>query len=128
MLSNVQNLGIKTGDREAGWYQPVDVVTCTFAVVMFGVAIPVNSYVMLEYADAFRFHGPKLVGAVRWAFPWLPFLCALGIPAMVYLKRQKMPGLSGTFASVVLAVLTILSGLIVFAVVSMPVISWLNAL
>ena len=60
--------------------QHADTVTTTVAVLMFGLAIPLNAYVMLAYAEAFDFRNPTLVGAVEWSFPWLTLLFAVGIP------------------------------------------------
>ena len=109
-------------------FQYVDAVTTTFAIVMFGIAIPVNAYVLLECADAFSFQTPMVVNTVAWTFPWLPLLLAIAIPVLVVLKRNKLSGRSETVASYVLLATTLLVGLLAFVIETLPVISWLSLL
>lgn len=106
----------------------VDAVTSTFAIVMFGLAIPLNAYVMLKYATAFDFREPALVNAVGWSFPWLPILLAIGIPILAYVNRTKLSGRSKTVTTLLLLVTTTAIGILAFLIVSMPIVTWLNAL
>ena len=105
-----------------------DVVTSTFAIVMFGLAIPLNAYVMLAYADAFNFQNPMLVDAVDGLFPWLSFLFAIGIPALAYFNRSRLSGRAKTVATLLLLATTVVLGLGAFLIVSMPIVTWLNSL
>lgn len=113
---------------ERSWLGNTDAVTATFAIVMFGLAIPVNAYIMLKYAVAFGFREPSLVNAVKWAFPWLPLLFAVLIPALAILRRKKLSGRGGVIASLILLASTLIVGIVAFAIVSMPIVTWLNSI
>ena len=127
-MSTIENLDVSASTCDGNVIQYADAVTATFAIVMFGLAIPLNAYVMLEYAIAFNFQNPVLFNAVRWLYPWLTMLLAIGIPALAYFNRTKLSGRSRTVTTLLLLTATVILGVLAFLIVSMPIVTWLNSL